>query len=338
MPQTTQNKIGILLPNGSSPIFDSAYPAGNRGAGSTYTFTGSGFGTKASTAYFETFDSESTGAAVSPVGNIVLSTGTNIDISTGRAYYGSKSLINTSYSTNYFPKPYIPLSGTRDKVYAACRLYITGDVTAATVWKMWRIGSPAGSEYSGTPRAGESWTADGTGMPNGTAGEIVNSDGITSYWAQNLADAGAEAVYDKDRWMFVECEFYAGTVNNSDAYMRVTVDGVDVLLWVNRPYLTTATPDLPDWILLPCQGIDGSPACSVNWDCVYLDESRARVVMTDNATYTSSTKWDIQPITAYSDTSITTTKVTPSFTGGATIHAHLFRDNGTYAYLGTRTA
>ncbi len=30
MPQTTQNKVGILLPNGSSPIYDSLYPLGNR--------------------------------------------------------------------------------------------------------------------------------------------------------------------------------------------------------------------------------------------------------------------------------------------------------------------
>lgn len=335
MPQT--NQVPALAANSTIPTYASAYPAGDRPVGGgDYTFNGSGFGTKSSTANFENFDSRATGAASTPYGDLNLSLTTGMEISTGRAYSGTKSLINTSYATNYFPKPYIRLSGTRSRVYASCRMFLTGDVTAATVWKMWRIGSPAGSEYSGTPRGGESWTAAGSGLPDGTAGEIVNSDGITSYWAHNTAASGAEHAYIKDAWLFCEFEFYAGTVNNSDAKLITRVNGVEVLVWENRPYLTTATPDLPDWLLLPCQGIDGSPTCSVNWDVLYWDESNARVIFTDHATYASSTKWDVQPITAYSSTSISVTKVTPSFTDGVTAHVHLFKDDGAYQYLGTQ--
>jgi hypothetical protein len=361
MPQPNRNMTGILQPNAGHWIYDPKNPAGNRkdllpslftksktfylptvsaaGSGSNYTFAGTGFGTKSTTPYFDNFESRSVGAAGGTVGSLVLSTNTGMSISTVRSASGTKSLLNSSFVDNYFPKPYLPLSGNSSRVYASCKMYITGDVTAATVWKMWRIGSPVGSEYSGTPRAGESWTALPSGLPDGTAGEIVNSDGITSYWAHNTAASGAEHAYVKDKWLHCEVEFYAGTVGNSDANMIVRVDGVQVLIWQNRPYLTAAAPDLPDWILLPCQGIDGHPACSVNWDDLYIDESNARLIFTDNATYSSSTKFDVQVLesSGLTNTSISVPPGnTPSFTTGQTAHCHFWNNANSYQYLGTK--
>lgn len=335
MTQPTQRLDLSLIANSTSPKWDSLYPAGNRpgGGGSTYTFTGTGFGTKASTAYFDDFESYPLGAVSGSVGSLVLSNSTGMSITNARAHSGTKSLVNASYAANDFPKLYKALSGTKTRVYAACRCYLTGDTSAAGVWKMWRVGSPAGNEYSGAPRAGESWT--GAPTPGAFSGEIVDLTGLSSWPEQNIA-SGSPSVYTKDQWLFIELEFYTGTVNTSDARMRVVVNGVEVLLWNNRPYLTTGAL-LPEWVLLPFQAIDGAPACSVNWDSLYVDESLGRVIFTDSATYASSTKRDVQPITSYSDTSITVNKKTPSFTDGATAHVHLWRDNGTYAYLGTRT-
>ena len=339
MPQTNQNKVGILFPNGSTPVYDSLWALGDRGVGGggDYTFTGTGFGTKSSTPQYESFESQPLGQVGNIAGAVTISEQTDISISTNRAYIGTKSLFISSYVTNYFPKTYITLSGSRPRLYASCRLYVAGDISLTGVWKMWRVGSPLGTEYGGVPRAGESWTTGGGGAPAFFGGEIVNSDGTTSWDIHNSA-TGNPATYGTGRWMFCEVEFYAGTVNSSNAVMKARVDGVEVLNWSNRPYLTSANSELPDWLLLPCQGMDNHPNCSANWDNIYVDESNARVVFTDNATYASSTKWDVQPITSYSDTSISVTKVTPSFAGGSTVHAHLFRDNGSYVYLGTRMA
>lgn len=331
----TQNKIGILLPNSTSPKYDSLYPNGDRvvsGSG-TDNHIVSGFGTKSSVSKFEDFESRTTGAATSPVGEINLSLDTGQSVTTTRSFSGTKSLINASYATNYFPKNYVTLSGNGTRFYACCMIYIVGPFTGSGIWKMWRIGS--GEVYGGEPRAGESWSSSSS-LPNGFAGEIVTSDGITSWAAQNQATPGAESIIDENRWLFCELEFYTGTINNSDSYFKVTVDGTPTFIWNNRPYLTTANSTLPQWILLPCQGIDGNPPCSVNWDNIYWDESRARVVYTNNATYTSSTIFNIQPITSYSNTLIQTTRNTPSFSIGQTVHVHIWNATGGYTYGGTK--
>lgn len=305
----------------------------------TRTINGSGFGTKSTTAYYDDFETRSTGQVGTLVGSLDISNTTGVQIITTNTYSGVKSLSATNYNTNTFPKPNLPLSGNNTRVYASCRLYVAGDVTATAVWKMWRIGSPPETVYGGVPHAGESWTTGGDGMPFGFGGEIVNSNGKTSWHAHNPAGSNF-GIYDKDRWMFLECEFYTGTVDVSNCYMKCWVDGVQVLSWVNRPYLTSANSQLPDWILIPCQGMDNNPSCSVVWDHLYIDESNARVIMTDNATYASSTfgsKCNVLPIISYSDTEIVCQDVTTGFTGGETAHLHLWKDDGTYSYLGTVT-
>jgi hypothetical protein len=301
-----------------------------------YTFTVSGFGTRSSAAsFFEDFEALSIGAAGNSPGSIEILTADGATISNARSYSGTKSLLN-SYATQYFPHVYVALSGTKTKFYASCRCYISGSLTGSGVYKMWRIGSPTENVYGGEPRAGESWQSSST-LPDGFAGEIVTSAGVTSWADQNQATPGAESIINLNEWQFYEFEFYTGTIDNSDCYFRVMVNGTPIFIWNNRNYLTTANSQLPDWLLLPYQGIDGSPAAFVNWDDIYCDDgSRARVIFTDNATYVSSTKFDVQPITSYSATSISVTKNTPSFTDGVTAYVHAWSDTGSYQYLGTQ--
>lgn len=306
------------------------------GGASDYTFNGTGFGTRSSAStIFENFESLSVGAAGNSPGEIEILTANGATISNARSYSGTKSLLN-SFATQYFPHVYRILSGTKTKVYASCRCYISGSLTGSGVYKMWRIGSNPSNVYGGEPRAGESWQSSST-LPDGFAGEIVNSNGVTSWADQNSATPGAESIINLNEWQFYEFEFYTGTVDNSDCYFKVMVNGTPIFIWNNRPYLTTANSSLPDWLLLPYQGIDGAPAAFVNWDDIYVDDgSRARVVFTDNATYASSTKFDVQPITSMTDTSVNVTKNTPSFTNGATAHVHFWSDTGSYQYLGTQ--
>ncbi len=319
---------GNASPTGG-PIFADGY----EGLGfTTDTFSVTAFGSKTSQSYFEDFEDHAPGAAVSPVGRIHLSHSPGQTISTTRAFHGTRSLQNL-YSTNAFPKDYLVLSGTRPRFYFSCQLYYSGTLTGARVWKQGRIGS--GEVYHGTLQAGESWTTDNS-LPEHFGGGINNSNGITSWSAHNLAAPNAVEVYDLNRWMFYEFEHYSGTVNNSDSVTRATVDGVPVLIWNQRPFLTSATSSLPEWFLTAINGLDGDPPVVVNMDLVYADESRARVVFTNAANYGASSLFNIQPIVSYADTQIITRRSTPSFPLGATVHVHAWTDAGDYRYLGNR--
>jgi hypothetical protein len=298
----------------------------------TDTFAVTAFGNKSSSAYFEDFEDHAPGPAVSPVGRIHLSNSVGQTITTGRAFHGTRSLQNF-YAANDFPKNHLLLSGTRPRFYFCCHVHYSGSLSGSRVWKQGRIGS--GGVYGGLPRAGESWTADDS-LPSGFGGEIVNSDGITSWSAHNSAGPNAEAAYTLERWMFYEFEHESGSVNNADSLTRATVDGTPVLIWNQRPYLTSATPTLPEWFLTVINGLDGSPALEVNMDLVYADESRARVVFTDSANYADSSRFNVQPILDYTDTEIVTRRVTPSFAPGDSVHVHAWTDAGVYRYLGTR--
>ncbi len=317
----------------SSPTGGPIFADGYEGLGfTTDTFNVTGFGSKSSLPYFEDFEDQAPGAAVSPVGRIHLSHSPGQTISTARAFDGTRSLQNL-YSTNPWPHDYLVLSGTRPRFYFSCHLYYSGTLTGARVWKQGRIG--AGEVYSGLPHAGESWTANDS-LPQHFGGGSTNSNGNHTWSKHNTAAPNSVEVYDLNRWMFYEFEHYSGTVNNSDAVTRATVDGVPVLIWDQRPYLTSATPTLPQWFITVINGLDGDPPVLVNMDRVYADESRARVVFTNSANYGASSLFNIQPIVSYADTQIVTQRNTPSFSLGETVHVHAWTDAGDYRYLGTR--
>jgi hypothetical protein len=123
------------------------------------------------------------------------------------------------------------------------------------------------------------------------------------------------------------------TFASADSYFKVVADGVETFIWDKRAF-----GNYPTWVLLPCQGIDGSPDLSVYWDEVYCDESRTRLVFTDNETYADSTRFDVQILgaEAVTDIAIGFDGNTPSFTTGETVHGHYWKD-GTHQYLGSKT-
>jgi hypothetical protein len=235
-----------------------------------------------------------------------------------------------NYAVNDFPKDYISLTG-KQRFFFFAYIKFSGNAAGASVWKLGRIGS--GQVYFGYPRAGESYGADP--MPSVLMGEVWTLDRMVEYAGSNTAGPDAESAYVKDKWMAYTFEFYAGTPGNKDAYTRVHVDGKPVAVWNNHYYRTTsAASELPQWFLTPINGIDGSPALIVNLDGVYWDESNSRVIFTDNAVFSQSTKFNIQPITSYSDTRVAGDVYAPSFARGATVHRHVWRADGLYFYAG----
>jgi hypothetical protein len=305
------------------------------GGGGAYTITGSGFGTKATNSqFFEDFESE-------PVGQITTfqsdlnSNGASqyISISNSVFYSGSRALAH-DFSAQSFPKIYKPLTGTRSRAYLSCYFRFDGDVdpAAGVVWKLGRIG--ANSVYGGVPRASAEYTSPfGQDMPQDVTGSITAATGFT-YSIHNQATASPASTITNGAWHFYEVEFYAGTLNNSDAFFKERFNGIETITYVNRPFLETGGNLLPTWFLTPINGLDGTPALISYMDNLLIDESNARVVMTDSAVYANSTKFAVQPITSYSNTAVEVAGKRQGFSAGVTAYLHLFDDTGTLVSQG----
>ena len=289
------------------------------------TIAGTGFGTKSTTSYYDDFEARETGATGGSIGDLVVSNSGGSSISTAVAHSGSKAL-SQDYSSESFPKIYKSLSGSSRHVYMSCWLRWSGSVAGSTVWKFGRVG--AGAAYSGVPRAGESYVSSGVPRPGGFGGEMVSSNGITGYGANADTLAADGSLYAEDTWQFYELEFDAGTADGSDSYFIVRVNNTVALEWDGKEYLTAANSQLPDWVLLPINGLDNAPSIIMTIDELYIDESRARVIMTDNATYSISTKYSAQPVTAWSDTSISYTQKRGEIGIGETAYLHVFNNSG----------
>ncbi len=295
--------------------------------------TGTGFGTKAATTpYYEDFEGEALGAVSSPLNSLNISNATSSTIINSDQRSGTKSF-QQDYAVTSFPKAYVTLSGASKSLYMSCAVKFTGTCDAsASVWKFGRVG--ANTVYSGIGRAGASYTAlSSATTPANFAGEIINSDGLTSWNAHNTASDGSpNSIITNGDWHFYELEFNSGTIDTSDAYFTERWSGKDSLIWNNRPFLTAANSSEIDWVLTPVNGLDGSHPITMLMDDLYIDESRCRVVMTDNAVYANSTKWAAQPVVTWSDTAIEITRKRQSFSVNDTAYYHVFNSSGSLVH------
>jgi len=291
------------------------------------TVSGSGFGTKTESVYYDDFENRVVGSVSGNVGSLNWSISSGSSIATSNPHSGTKSVIH-NYASNDFPKVYKNLTG-KTGLTLSCWLHISGTVSAGTVWKMSRVGGNA--VYYGIPKAGASYTSAGTAnTPQSIGGEIVIGNGtISSYNANVTGTTSTPAnAFTNGSWHFYELEFYTGTLNNSDCYFCERVDNKIVTQWVNRPFLTSTNSTMPAWVLLPINGLDNSPSITYSVDEVYISESRSRIIMTDSATYSASTKWcaqeDLQ--NGWSDTLIYYKPKRGIFTQGETAYLHIFNN------------
>jgi hypothetical protein len=306
--------------------------AGGSGA---YTITGSGFGTKATNSqFFEDFESEPVGP-ITTFQSDLNSNGAsqNTSISNSVFFSGSRALAH-DFSLEDFPKIYKPLSGTRTRAYLSCNFQIVGNIlnTNTIVWKLGRIGT--NGVYVGVPKASAEYTSTGgSDTPQAVSGTITTPNTLT-YSANNQASAVPASTITNGAWHFYEVEFYAGTLNNSDAFFKERFNGIETITYVNRPFLETGGNLLPTWFLTPFNGLDGFPEIMAYMDNLLIDESNARVVMTDTAVYANATKWAVQPITSYSNTAVEVSGKRQGFSAGVTAYLHLFDDTGTLVSQG----
>lgn len=316
----------------STPILDGNSPLSLRGGG-VLTINDSGFGTKDSTTpYYEDFESESLGASGSSIGDLVLTTtgGTNI-VDTDKN--SGSQCVSHLFTTVDFPKLYYPLSGVKRRGYFSCSLKFSGTSGGSgAVWKLARVG--ANTVYSGVSKAGWSYVGNSADVPTANGSELVSSNGIQAAGqVENGNISGNYApysdIFSSEVWQFYEVEWDFGTADGDDSYFTDRVNNNPTVTWNGEECLTAANSDLPDWILTPINGF-GTTGHPVTYymDDVYVDETRNRVVMTDNATYASSTKWAVQPVLTWSDTQITCTGKRQGFAVDDTAYLHVFNNSG----------
>jgi hypothetical protein len=229
-----------------------------------------------------------------------------------------------------FPRYHKPLSGTNTRHYLSCGFKF-GSLADVHIFKFSRVG--ANAVYTGNPQANSQFHDLAGAVPlNGGATGTMNDGGgnFTASSGVNTSSAVIESVITADVWHFYECIFYTGTLDNSDAFFLERFDGVETLTWENRPLLKTGEDNsLPDWFMTPVNGFDQATAGTAELDTLYIDESNARVVMTDNAVYANSTKWAAQPIATYADGLVECTRKRQVFGVGEAGYLHLFNDAGT---------
>ena len=317
-----------------SVVVDSWQPVAP-GPGGTYNIPGNGFGSKDNYSYFDDFETYAVGAIPAdgggisgPVGGLFMPQVAGASITASNPLSGSKSF-SQDFGVGNFPRLYRTLSGTKTRFYQSAHIRWDG-TQGPTVWKFGRFG--ANATYSGVPHLSDTYTGAGATFPASFGSEVVSSNGIIGYQANAnyvVSDSALETLFSPGVDHFYELEFYTGTADGADSFIEVRIDGQIVINWSALSYLTAANSDLPTWALSPINGFDGVNDLVAKLDGFYVDESRGRVVLTDNIVYSNSTKWAVQPDDPNNANSWTDGLVQPlrkrqNFAVGETGYLHVF--------------
>lgn len=361
----TVDMRNILLPNSSNPTYASNYPNGDRPAGGTgyHTIIGSGFGSKnTGIPYFDNFETRTLGAAngstLGSATQMAISNPDYVSIVNSGSHSGTR-VVKMDYqaasaaaggnpsSSLMFPKIYHEL-GTRSQYgYAAFWIKWTGSASSnSNVWKMSRFTNDSSDPYSGTNSVVFSYTSQaGASAPSDYSGQSQGDVAPFQYWGTTPSSINPSTqsplynpatLFTKDSWHLYEVEFDVGTLNTANAIVEERWDKTLTVRHGNgsnsMTYKTTAHPNDVYSIMSPLCGLDDYSNIIMYMDEAYFDGSRCRVVMTDSATYSSWTKWAIQPIATYSNTNITAVKNKGMFTTGDTAYLHVFNSSGSLVY------
>lgn len=298
--------------------------------GGDFTITGSGFGTKSSgVPLFDNWESSSAGPTGSNAGQLYVSTSTGVAITNSISRSGTKCLTH-DYSVNDFPKAFRTFATRSRYARMSCWWRWTGSVESVSVWKLTRFSNNEIEPYNGNNRFSAEYTGSaGTDRPTAFSGSTFIDGNYVEFSETNEVDPRTD-LFTPNTWHFMEWEIDAGTLNGGNAVAKQKIDGVENIRFSNAQFLTTANPELLHFIMSPINGLDGATNRNVQYfvDELYSDGSLCHVVMTNNATYASSTNWAEQPIVSWSDTSISCTYNRGAFTPGSTAYRHVFNSAG----------
>lgn len=301
--------------------------------------------TQAAPIFFEDFESWSAGTSYTSIGLTDDGGGDgtgSIQVSTGRAYLGTKALLCDYAAGNSGQFPRIVLDGlSKNEIFASCALYweryTTGtDPGSALIFKQWRAGkSPV---YSSTPRSFQTVRPSySTGVIGSSDKGFVNSSGSNNF-------NGGDGTCHRDQWNRTDHWYKLSSPGVADGvcafYSNLSLDeansssplGISALACATRGSADSGS--MIEQVMTPLDGVDingTDNAYYVYLDHLYIDDTPVRVELGDASTYSACTQRVICPASSWSTTSITAKAYTGRWTTGATVYAYVVGSDNTVA-------
>jgi hypothetical protein len=305
-----------------------APPVGGITHGSPFTLAGSGFGTRSNYGAYAPNPSNN--------GTLVWSLldfdGSTIEGSSGWNFNtgGTTHWIHEAGSPRTARSPkwarrWNPDGANSNIQYLRCDVAHPADSDCLFMSYWQRVGSTA---------SGKTIRIWGTNI-NGSEGFWMNAAGGSQYVTPpGMYDAVPVAT--PDQWIRVDILIEgrtAGTARQRIWYLGFSAN--------SHVYTATSSAAYIGGNINPSfgAGCDVGPSSTMYWgfDTAYVDLSRARVELANSATWSSVTYSEIQPPTAWSNTSITIRANCGAFTSGQTAHVHIFDASGNRTYWGPVT-
>ncbi len=334
----------ILSSNESSPIFASDYPNGDRPSGGAGTVsiigTSNIFGNKPNSgrnSYFN-YEEWDAGTDVSDIG-YTSDIADFVYVTDDRCHSGTKSIkcvYPTGDNNGLFPTVRKAVANASRKLYYGTWMYwekipTTHDVG---IFKLFRCA--AGNPYTGNPRFYMSVQGNEFGAIESTdSGIAMSSENVIYAGDVNTIAIPNPIPMEASAWHYMEwlCNLSTG-VDTEDGSFESYVDGTKVISMLNQNTraIGQEAANIENYITI-FDGLDRIyDEVSVWGDEEYTDNTFCRVMMTDSATYSTSTKWAIQPVVTWSGNLVVVDRRRGAFSIGETAYRHVFNDAGTLVH------
>ena len=319
----------FLLPSIAIAAPDIQSIAGTPSHGQSITLSGADFGTRTDNggsedylcARFDDFEDDDL------IGWSFVGDGSSWEtVSTGQRTNSTYSAHKKNESQN--DRMYISQGGsnTITHYYVSFWIYLAADYPVAkTNDKFFRAGSTPIQHAGGYPNI----------VWSDSSASAVNSRLIIEFEADGgsfEADTGGE--FSKATWHFIEVEWaLPESVGSTDDYAKVFINGSQENdlphtggLWWEDEYMTRDPfISIGTWF----NTANGGIGSGWFYDDVYIDYTRARVVLGNNSVYASCTYFEAQVPTAWSASSTTIDFNQGSFASEDTAYLYLIDENGT---------
>jgi hypothetical protein len=333
--------VGVLVLR-SSGVADGVIISGNA---VTLTKAAGGFGSKTTAAPFLWDDVEAYTLGTTAVANGYLALNgagpqaNSVTVSNEWSRGGTRSFKTAIPSqagpgvVEWFPLVGWDMPDSCTEIYKSYweRYTRTSGTREIRLWKHDRAG--ANPHYSGIPKYNVTRSTDAALLED--PGEAPDAGYLTE--TQDIKASPWVGSLHGDQDNFVEYFYKLSTPGGTDGHFYARVNGVTQIAYNNvMTREASESAEFIDYGYIDA-GLDyyDSTAFAIYRDQLYCDISGRRVYMTDSATFSSSTKWAMQPPTDWADTSIAATLNTAGFSSGNTAHFHVGTSPTTTVYAGS---
>jgi hypothetical protein len=289
------------------------------------TISGTGFGTRtAAYNHYINYNDVADGTAHPALGYVESNSSVYPTVESNDSHDGGKSLEGFYPAVgNFFPKlrrNFTPI----EQIYGAFWFKWTppaqgAPVTDVGIFKLFRTGF---TNYNGYPRAVETIRSSGSGVQTSSDTGVFRDDATNSY------DFVGNSDYLKDagQWHFCEYFFKLSTPGQPDGVWAGWTNGKPSFF--DFAAITRFQSDSRiNFFINMFDGRDRDAFdMTVYQSEEYVSSARARVIITDNADYSLSTTWQIQPVVSWSDSSIVVARQQGALSLG-TNYAHIFNES-----------